>query len=92
MNCTAREDFPDDPDFPIDPEIFTQCDKFGSIVPVEGKKMERYMHRYWANFMKTGNPNNESQQKGGFELILGLGKIKEKRKPMKVNLLQNLFP
>ena len=73
MNCTAREDFPtDDPNFPIDPEIFTQCDEFGSIVDLNGKKMERYMHRYWANFMKTGNPNDESLQKAGFELLLNL--------------------
>ena len=35
----------------------------GQIVSPAGQKMERYFNRMWANFMNTGNPNNESLSK-----------------------------
>ena len=28
-----------------------------------GQEMERYFNRMWANFMNTGNPNDETQSK-----------------------------
>jgi hypothetical protein len=41
-----------------------QCDANGqpegTMKHAEYKLMERYMHRYWGNFVRNGDPNDET--------------------------------
>ena len=41
-----------------------QCDEngqpYGTMKHAEYKLMERYMHRYWGNFVRNGDPNDQT--------------------------------
>ena len=43
---------------------FMKCDANGqpegTMKHAEYKLMERYMHRYWGNFVRNGDPNDET--------------------------------
>ena len=45
----------------LNPDVFIYCDKeTGRIYPEDQEYMARSMKRYWANFARNGDPNNDS--------------------------------
>ena len=40
--------------------MFIYCEDDGRIFPVEQEYMTRSMKRYWANFARNGDPNDDS--------------------------------
>jgi len=61
LNCTAIGEFPQ-----IDKDLFTKCLPNGQITDEKTKRLERYIHRLWSNFARTGNPNDETGMSGTF--------------------------
>ena len=47
-------------------EFFYNCEDNGSLVGERTLRMERYMHRLWSNFARTGNPLDETGKTGDF--------------------------
>ena len=40
--------------------VWIYCDQDGNVVDETAKLMERSMRRYWSNFARNGNPNDDS--------------------------------
>ena len=36
-----------------------KCNEDGKVIDEDMMQMERMMHRYWGNFARTGDPNND---------------------------------
>ena len=44
------------------------CNEEGDLISPDFKQLERYLHRYWGNFARTGDPNNAAGAKYSPEL------------------------